>query len=201
MDIQALLAALEHANYLKRLPRMGWLFAGVSNPESVAEHTCVGALLTLFLSDVINASWQKQGLTRPLDQEKLLKMALLHDFGESVLTDLPKRSADLLGRETKRQAEATALAHLVAKLPAADHYVEILDDYNADSSPEAYLLKDVDRLEMVHQALCYERGGVTTLDEFWQQSEWYYPVSRQLFTELCARRPRDTEIYRCSDNQ
>ena len=56
-QLQPLLNLLAHTNHLKHLPRTGWLFAGVAAPESIAEHTCVTALLVLFLGEQLNADW------------------------------------------------------------------------------------------------------------------------------------------------
>ena len=60
---------------LKQLYRQGWLKRGVppERCESVAEHTLGVAVLVMLLAD-----------TRfpELDAQKVLRMALLHDFGE-----------------------------------------------------------------------------------------------------------------------
>ncbi len=62
-----LLTLLDRANDLKRLPRMGWLLAGVAPAESVAEHSFGVAFLSLLLVDAINDSWEAEGLAEPLD--------------------------------------------------------------------------------------------------------------------------------------
>jgi putative hydrolase of HD superfamily len=87
------LSLLAHASILKRLPRTGWLLNGVTPCESVADHTTGVALLTLALAGAINADWQRAGLARPIDAGRAVMLATLHDLAESVITDLPKRSA------------------------------------------------------------------------------------------------------------
>ncbi|HMN28411.1 MAG TPA: HD domain-containing protein, partial [Caldilineaceae bacterium] len=155
MSIDWIIPVLDRANDLKVLPRTGWLLAGVPAPESVADHCFVTALLACFLADAINADWAGQGLTRPLDRAHLLRIALLHDLAESLLTDLPKRSTELLGRPAKHAAEGRALELLFAQAPNAAEYTALWAEYATEESPEARVVHDADKLEMIHQALRY----------------------------------------------
>jgi len=171
-------------NALKSLPRMGWLFAGVAQPESLADHTCLVAIYTLFLVEAVNADPAAEGLERPLDVERALSLALIHDLAESVLTDLPKRSAAVLGAEVKHAAEERIVVDLLADLPGGARYVALWQEYDAGSTPEARLVKDVDKLEMVVQAIRYSQRGHTNLHEFCAGHTWRYAVSQALFKEL-----------------
>ncbi|MCS6827170.1 MAG: HD domain-containing protein [Caldilinea sp.] len=182
--IPALLSILEHACVLKRLPRTGWLLNGVVPCESIADHTTGVALLTLALADALNADWEAQGLERPLEVGRALTLAVLHDLAESRVTDLPKSSATLLGTEVKRRAESEAFSMILGTLPAANDYMTLWREYVEEASPEARLVHDADALEMVHQALLYERAGHRTLDEFWQGHRWHYPLCEQVFDIL-----------------
>jgi putative hydrolase of HD superfamily len=175
---------LAHAAILKRLPRTGWLLNGVTPCESVADHTTGVALLTLALADAINAEWQQAGLAQPLDKGRAVTLAVLHDLAESVVTDLPKRSAQLLGGDVKRRAEADAFAAIVAGLPNSDDYTTAWAEYAQGASPEARLVHDADALEMVHQALRYEQAGHRTLDEFWQGHRFHFRLCEHLFEVL-----------------
>lgn len=180
----AILTLLAQASTLKRLPRTGWLLNGVQPCESVADHTTSVALLTLALASTINADWQAAGLERPIDAGRAVTLAILHDLAESIVTDLPKRSAQLLGAETKRRAEAEALESILAELPASNDYAILWAEYVSRSSPEARLVHDADALEMVHQALQYERAGHRTLDEFWRGHRWHFGLCEHLFEVL-----------------
>ncbi|RME62468.1 MAG: HD domain-containing protein, partial [Caldilineae bacterium] len=84
--LDPLLGLFGQINHLKQLPRTGWLLAGVAQPESVADHTCATALYALFLALAINQAPSEHGLERPLDVERVVILALIHDLGESVLT-------------------------------------------------------------------------------------------------------------------
>ena len=187
-DMKSLATMLDRANDLKRLPRMGWLLAGVAPVESVAEHSYGVAFLSLLLADDVNRAWKDEGLSGSLSVERTLRLALLHDLAESLLTDLPKRSSELIGSIVKHAAEEEAMGTLLAALPDGDEYLALWQEYDAASTPEAKLVKDADKLEMVHQALCYERRGQANLDEFWQGHEWHYGASQMLFETLSAER-------------
>ncbi|MCX6049481.1 MAG: HD domain-containing protein, partial [Chloroflexi bacterium] len=136
----------------------------------------------------INTDWAVYALDKPLDLDRVIKIALVHDLAESILTDLPKRSAALLGSDVKHAAEARALAQLFTDLPNSDLYRLLWAEYDNNSSPEARLVRDADKLEMVHQALCYERRGHHNLEEFWQEHTWQYEASKLLFEHLYQNR-------------
>lgn len=181
-----LLSLLDHANDLKQLPRTGWLLAGVATPESVADHSFAVAVLALFLAELVNEDWAAEGLEEPLDVGEVARLALLHDLAESVLTDLPLRSAELLGVAVKHEAEERAIERLLADLPRGADYAARWRTYDAASTPEARLVKDADKLEMAHQARRYERRGHANLGEFQQDRRWYYEVSQKVFAALTA---------------
>jgi putative hydrolase of HD superfamily len=187
-EIETLATLLDRANDLKRLPRMGWLLAGVAPAESVAEHSYGVAFLSLLLADAINDGWADEGLAEPLSVERTLRLALLHDLAESLLTDLPKRSSDLIGSAVKHAAEDEAMVALLSTLSDGESFLVLWQEYDAESTPEARLVKDADKLEMVHQALCYEQRGQANLEEFWQGHFWTYTASFTLFKTLLARR-------------
>lgn len=185
----ALLTLFRQANHLKSLPRTGWLFAGVAQPESLADHTCLVALYALFLSEAVNENPASQGLTAPLDVERVLALALLHDLAEAVLTDLPKRSAQVLGAEAKHRAEEQIVQDLLGALPGGERYVALWREYDGATTPEARLVKDLDKLEMVLQAWRYSHRGHRNLDEFRRGHSWHYPLCQALFEELSGGFP------------
>ncbi len=178
--IPALLSLIERTGDLKQLPRMGWLLAGLTNVESVADHTAGVGLLALFLAEAINAEPATQGLDARLDIAVVLQLALIHDLAESVLTDLPKRSTHYLGDAVKHKAEAAILQDLLERLPNGRHYVTLWQSYAHGTTPESRLVKDVDKLEMVAQALRYSERGHQNLHEFWEDHRWFYPLCRTI---------------------
>ena len=186
--IASLASLLDHANDLKQLPRTGWLLAGVNPVESVADHSFGVALLTLLLAQIVNGDWQAEALLQPLEIDRAVQLALIHDLAESLLTDLPKRSTELVGVQGKHDAEEKAMRDLFQGVAGSDSYLTLWMEYDSASTPEARLVKDADKLEMVHQALRYEARGQANLDEFWQDHRWHYAASGSLFALLHARR-------------
>lgn len=184
----SLFTLLNQANHLKRLPRAGWLFAGIVNGESVADHSYMTALTVFFLGEVVNQSWVAESLEEPLNLGKAVTIALIHDLAECVVTDLPKRATDLIGKSVKHGAEEEALSQLVLGLPNGDEALRLWQEYAKSASPEARLVKDADRLEMVLQAYRYEAQGHPNLSEFWHDHDWFYRSSQELFHQLCRNR-------------
>jgi putative hydrolase of HD superfamily len=170
---------------LKWMPRTGWAMRGVACVESVAEHSFGTALVALALADALVA----EGLAEPLDLEQVLVMALLHDLAEVRLTDLPATAVRLIPPEVKSQAEAAAMADLLAPLPGGGRLAALWQAFEDYSSPEGRLVRDADKLEMMVQCLRYEQAGSRGLDEFWQAMDghrWHYELSARLYGRLRA---------------
>lgn len=188
MAPSAFLSLLDRINDLKRLPRTGWLFAGVPQPESIADHTSAVALLTLVLAAEINSDPTAHRLSRPLDVGRAVQIALVHDLAESLLTDLPKRSTELISDVVKHAAELNALHQMLAGHPAQDEIIRYWQEYSDASTPEGRLVRDVDKLEMIHQALRYEQSGNRNLEEFFRNQRWHYAVSELTYASLYKSR-------------
>lgn len=167
---------------LKLLPRTGWLQRGMQDVESIAEHTFGVATLALTIGD----------LHPELDRGKLLAIALLHDIAEALIGDLPASARRLFGSAAKRAAEQRAIAEMFAGLPQADEYLTLFNDYAEGGSPEARLVKALDRLELLLQALAYERAGSRAMAEFWEggEADWNdeFPLVQTLAQQLIAAR-------------
>lgn len=182
-----MLVTMREAMHLKNLPRSGWLFAGVSQPESVADHSWSTAILALMLAKAVNLDLSRNGLSEPLDVGVVAQIALVHDLAESVVTDLPKRATVLFGADVKHDAEERALRQ-VTNGAYGDDFVALWKEYSDRSSPEGRLVFDADKLEMIHQALIYERAGNQNLGEYWHEHPWNYPVSEELYAALVNAR-------------
>ena len=143
---------------------------------------------SVALAEAVNAEWAAEGLQRSLDIGRVITIAVVHDLAESLLTDLPKRSTQLLGKEAKHAAEAEAMRVILEPLHNGEEYLRLWEEYNSAASPEARLVRDADKLEMMHQALVYERAGNRSLQEFWEAGDWQYAVSQRLYADLRRER-------------
>ena len=187
MSLDAISLFLE-ATTLKRIPRMGWAMRGVPHVESVAEHSHATTIVALALTDLLNASGT---LAIPLNLEKVLVIATLHDLAEAWLTDLPASAQRLIPDAIKSQAEETAIRDLLGPLPSAKRLVGWWHEFEDESTPEGRLVRDADKLEMMVQCLRYEQAGVRSLDEFWSamgRHSWHYSISADMYARLKALR-------------
>lgn len=159
MDTDGLIDFIAEAGRLKRIPRTGWVECGVPDPESVADHSFRVALIAMVLAD-----------GRGLDTLKTVRMALLHDLAEAETGDLTPIQKGL-DSVAARRAEDEAMARLIDRLPEAnrDTYNSAWREFTEGSTPEARLVRDVDKLEMVIQASEYEDAGCDKdrLMRFW----------------------------------
>lgn len=182
MGASQLLAIYRRILTLKLLPRTGWLQRGVARPESIAEHIFGVSALALLAGGEVGG----------LDRGRLLAIALLHDLAEVALGDLPSSARRLIGDAAKHAAERRALAELLDGLAGRDEYLALWDEYESGTSPEARLVKGLDRLEMLAQALAYEESGSRALQEFWSGAGqgWAeeFPLLQGIAEELLALR-------------
>ena len=175
-----LLRAMYEFQHLKTLYRQGWLRAGIPRDqcESVAEHSMGVAMLSLFLAD---AHYPQ------LDRTKILLLALLHDFGEIHAGDIVPGKMAL---EEKHELEKAAVERVLSKLPNGKEYLAVWEEYEACETPEARLVKQVDRLEMGIQASVYEHEGFADLGDFFDSTDKALstPELRAVYDELMRLR-------------
>ena len=150
---------------MKRLDRTGWVLRGLApGAESVAAHSYGVAFTAMLLADEVRA----RGVE--VDVERVLRVALLHDLAEARTGDMPRTMALYYGAEARASAERAAFADMVRDLEArrAADYAALHEDYEARESLEARLVKAADVLDLLAQALVFERAGARELGEFWE---------------------------------
>lgn len=163
IEYLAMLATLIELQRLKRLERTGWTLRGLPNgTESVAAHSFGVSVTAMMLADKIKLS----GLD--VDIERVLKMALLHDWAETRVGDMPRTATNYFGADVRKKAETAAFADIVGTLGAAEsEYKNLYQDYEQRDSLEARLVKAADILDLLIQAYALEHAGAKGLDEFW----------------------------------
>lgn len=161
---------------LKFLPRTGWLHCGVpaTETESVADHAFRTALLAWLAAGL---EWRDAA--SPLDRDRVLKLALVHDLAEALAGDPtpydpadvpdaadPAARAAFLNRRhvrsderrvAKHAAERAAMADLLTDLPPAlaGEIRALWEEAEAAETPEARFVKGADRLERYLQSREY----------------------------------------------
>ncbi|MGB7926286.1 MAG: HD family hydrolase [Pyrinomonadaceae bacterium] len=160
-----MLSTLIEIQRLKSLERTGWMLRGLPpGMESVAAHSYGVAVAAMMLADEAQA----RGLA--VDVERLLRVALMHDWAEARLGDMPRTGSVYFNADDRRRAERAAFDDIVRGLGARfeTKYSELHEDYEHRRSLEARLVKAADIIDLLTQVLAFERAGARGLDEFWE---------------------------------
>ena len=120
---------------LKCNTRHSWTSSG--RQESVAEHSWRLAVMAMLCADEYPE----------LDMNKVIKMCLIHDFGEAVTGDIPA----FYKTEEHEDTEEKAIDKLLKRLPAEkEKELSLLfDEMEELKTPEAKLWKSLDNMEAV----------------------------------------------------
>jgi putative hydrolase of HD superfamily len=153
--------------HLKSTPRTGWTLAGISNPESVADHSFRTALIGVLLA-------YEEGA----DPARTALICLFHDTTETRLGDIPS-----VGKKYLRESPEEVVADQTRELPSglAEMISGLVSDYNAFSGVEAQLAKDADKLECLAQAVEYVESGSI------QASAWIGALEKEIWSESGLR--------------
>jgi len=118
---------------LKCNTRHSWTSSG--RQESVAEHSWRLAVMAMLCADEYPE----------VDMGKVIKMCLIHDFGEAITGDIPA----FLKTEQNEIDEDNAVTGLLAELPPefCAELQALFDEMNARETAEAKLFKSLDNLE------------------------------------------------------
>ncbi|MCJ7805880.1 HD domain-containing protein [Patescibacteria group bacterium] len=164
-QIKILVDLFDKAGTLKDVKRTGWVLKGVEDAESVADHTWRMCLCCVLLAD------------KNVDKQKLVEMCIVHDLGEIEVGDIKWETGKkvLFSPTPKRGKELAVVKEIFGKLAGGRKYINLLKEFNEQKTPEAKLLKQIEKVEMTLQALEYEKRGYRAkkFDEFWENSEKY----------------------------
>ncbi|XP_052185473.1 uncharacterized protein LOC127797038 isoform X2 [Diospyros lotus] len=165
---------------LKTTKRKGWINHGIKGPESIADHMYQMALMALIAADL-------PGVNR----ERCIKIAIVHDIAEALVGDITP--SDGIPKEEKSRREKTALNEMCKVLgggPRAEEIKELWEEYENNSSIEANIVKDFDKVEMILQALEYEVEHEKVLDEFYLSTagKFQTEIGKRWAAEVIARR-------------
>jgi putative hydrolase of HD superfamily len=162
-----MLPTLIELQRLKRLDRTGWTLRGLPNgTESVAAHSFGVGVTAMLLADEFIA----KGVV--IDVERVLRMALLHDWAEVRVGDMPRTATEYFGAAVRKRAESAAFADVVSEVGRGESvYKALYDDYEKRGSLEARLVKVADVVDLLVEALALERAGARGLDEFWEVAQ------------------------------
>ncbi|KAL5699821.1 hypothetical protein ACHQM5_030665 [Ranunculus cassubicifolius] len=165
---------------LKATKRTGWVRRGIKEPESIADHMYRMGIMALISQEDIPG----------VDREKCIKMAIVHDIAEDITP------ADGVPKEEKSRREREALDQMCQLLGGglrAKEISELWMEYEENSSPEAKVVKDFDKVEMILQALEYEKEQGKDLEEFFESTagKFQTEVGKAWASEIASRRTKN----------
>jgi putative hydrolases of HD superfamily len=131
---------------LKRYKRTGWLIAGVSDPESIADHTFRAAALASIVAAMEGAQPERAAL-----------LSLFHDSQETRLTDIPYLAKAYVKRAPNEQVTAEQTRGLPPAV--ADMISGSVAEYEDKTSLESRCARDADKLDCLVQAIEYREQG------------------------------------------
>lgn len=186
----ALIDLFLRANEIKTIPRTGWVREKVKDPESVAEHLFSLSFITMQLAPILS-----ERLEYPLNIPKLIKMALLHDFGEIEVGDIVVYRGAKINIEQmkeKEKNERKAIKNLFAATDKSNLMLSFFDEFLERETLEAKILWQLDRFDFALQALSYELTQGIVLDEFFEHARANITdeLLLELLDETLKRRPK-----------
>ncbi|KAJ1830211.1 hypothetical protein LPJ73_008317 [Coemansia sp. RSA 2703] len=168
---------------LKRTKRTGWINNGIKGPESIADHMYRMGIMAMLVDD------------SALDRTKCIKMAIVHDLAEALVGDITPY--DGVSKEQKRALEQSGMQQIVETLgntAQAQEIAALWQEYEDDVTDEAHLVHDLDKCEMIQQAMEYEHSDQTQLESFFastrgifrhpQVQSWVDEIQRRRLTKI-----------------
>ncbi|KAJ1830292.1 hypothetical protein LPJ73_008299 [Coemansia sp. RSA 2703] len=168
---------------LKRTKRTGWINNGIKGPESIADHMYRMGIMAMLVDDPA------------LDRNKCIKMAIVHDLAEALVGDITPY--DGVSKEQKRALEQSGMQQIVETLgntAQAQEIAALWQEYEDDVTDEAHLVHDLDKCEMIQQAMEYEHSDQTQLESFFastrgifrhpQVQSWVDEIQRRRLTKI-----------------
>ncbi len=175
---------LTMARGLKTTPRTGWIRQKAGpRIESVADHSWRISLMAMVASSS----------SQDYDSNQCIKIALVHDLAEATVGDITPHCG--VSDASKHEMELQAITGMTGGLGSnacGEEILELWKEYEAGETPEAKLVKDMDKLEMILQALEYEQDGENeeSLDGFFDSTrgKWRTPIGAAWGEEIERRR-------------
>jgi len=166
-------------NHLKQLYRKGFLIEPRNiepeKCESVADH-CFGLLALI--------SFIMTGYKIELDWQKVMLMAIIHEFGEVYAGDITPK--DGVSGEEKYALERISVRLILNEFPGGDELIDIWEEHEAQLTPESRFVRQLDIIEMGLQSCIYHRQYGMPNEDFIQtvESSLTDPILVNIFNSI-----------------
>ncbi|ROW05725.1 hypothetical protein VMCG_05145 [Cytospora schulzeri] len=148
---------------LKTTKREGWRRFGINRGESIADHMYRMAMISMFVPPT---------LAGRIDQNKCIKMCLIHDMAESLVGDITP--VDGVPKPEKSRREAETMDYLTRNLLSnvwggkgavnGEEIRAIWQEYEDSKTLDSHFVHDIDKMELILQMVEYEKRGERKLD-------------------------------------
>lgn len=164
---------------LKGIRRTGWVLRGVPDPERISGHMYRMSIMAMMIGNDPDAG---------VDKDRCIRMALVHDMGECIVGDITPTCGVSKEEKYRRESDAMdCLGKLVDNVSAAE-FRSLWEEYEAQSSPESKVVKDLDMFDMIVQAHEYEveMQDPGRLQEFFDSTNgrFQHPIVKKWVEEL-----------------
>ena len=141
-------------NDLKHLPRTGWVYNTIPNPESVSDHMYRMAMLAMIYCP------------SHLDKDRAIKVCLCHDIAEALVGDITPHDPVTPEEKHRRELEAIISMSQMLPEPASTEIKECWLEFEEKKSELAQFCNQLDKIEMCIQANEYEKKYKKDLSSF-----------------------------------
>jgi len=176
---QKLLEFFKIALELKKIKRTGWIDRKIKNPESIADHSYQLALMSLIFGKELR-----------INMNRAVKMAIVHDLAESIVGDISVDQRHSYKNHTgikptitdneKKILEDNAMKKITSLLNKnqAKEIMSLYKEYEERKTRTARIVKELDSLEVIFQALEYKRENQKNegLEDFFLYRTTFNPI-------------------------
>lgn len=184
MDCRKYIEFLNVIEKLKCNTRHSWTSSG--RHESVAEHSWRLAVMAILCADEYPN----------LDINKVIKMCLIHDFGEALTGDIPA----FLKTDENEKEEEKAIEKLLELLPidTKEELSALFEEMKSLNTDEAKLYKSLDNIEAV---ISHNEADISTwLPREYEENLTYGQTNSQWseWTKQLREEAKQDSIYKIS---
>ncbi len=169
IDKDSSIGVLENLYSLKTRKRAGWEARGIKNGESIADHIYGAYLLGLLYLPEGKPDFSDTDYSEYC-KERVLNMILLHDIGESYTGDIVStQKTDKEKFEEQQITRAIFMSSTYSEVSSLVYYKEIWDEFTKNSTINARVAHEIDKIENLVQILIYRKAGKNISDfEKWK---------------------------------
>ncbi len=149
--------------------------------ESVAEHS--GRMANLLIDIML----LYPGFFHGFDKTRIIKVAICHDFAESVVGDVPDDGSE--EHESKLYLEKEFFKNFYSSYPASIQFdlVKLYSDFEQNSSIIGSAIKMVDKMDAIGKLLIFEKNGIrSSIDNLDHPSERDLRYASEIQSKNCT---------------